>query len=227
LVALDAQNLGVFYVYCDPGDYFSRHQETELRQICPTIVFRKTAKSMSWGGVNTIENELIGFNQIRKEVDPEDLIMNVDADAVFISSSILERVEKSNADLIGHSITHFFEAEWDHSIKSPNITFHQGSCYFLRAKFTKKMAKEYLENSTEIISWVSTTCSVPPRAIPPDVTMGRIASMLNAKIEYTSYIVPKESSIIHLELTKDNYWHSFGRFLGIQQAGKHQVVKQD
>jgi hypothetical protein len=218
--------LGAIHIFCDLEDFFSEEQKSNLSQIIP-ITIKKTIKPMSWGGIKTVENELLGFNQIRKQVNPSDWIMNIDADVIFISSNVFNIVDGADADIIGNPATHVFEAEWDRSKKSPVVIFQQGSCYFVRAGFAKELAKCYLKNRKEIISWVCQMCHVPPDAIPPDVTMHRIASQLGANIQYNSYIVEKEKSIIHLELTKDNYWHSFGSLLGIQQCGKHRVVKRD
>ena len=214
------------YIYCDIDDYFSQDQIDGIKKICPDVVIRKTESSMSWGGVKTVENELYGFYEISKEID-DGYIMNVDSDLIFISDAILRHVSNSESDLIGNLMEVIFVSQLDESIKSDVIRFHQGSCYFIKSNFAKQLIVHYGKNRDAIIDWACRTCSVHYAAIPPDVTISKIAYGANAKIEYVDFFVSNDKSVIHLELTKNDHWSDFGKLMGIQSYGEHRIVKYD
>jgi hypothetical protein len=220
-VGLPSGLIGRIYVYCDPNDYFT---EAQVKDLGSGIIFRDTADRMSWGGVKTVENELVGFNEIRMEVAPDDLIMNFDSDAMLISQDVLTvAFADKSADVVGHGISHTFMASWDNKLASRPMTFFQGSCYFVRASFVRRMLVFYGANRGEIIKESMNTCFVLADVIPPDVTMTAIARGAGANMRLMSYVVKPEMSVVHLEMTKNDAWSGFGRLMGISAPGRHKV----
>ncbi|MFW5803791.1 MAG: hypothetical protein ACOCWG_01010, partial [bacterium] len=100
------------FIYCDVNDFFQDYQKEQLTKINNHLDIRKTPASMMWGGIKTIENELYGFSQIKKEIDLNDYIMNVDSDLIMISDNILKQVIDFNGkyDLIGQAVNMYFKA---------------------------------------------------------------------------------------------------------------------
>jgi hypothetical protein len=213
--------IGDIYIYCDLEDFFSADQVDRLGK----CIIKKTAAPMSWGGTNTVENELLGFSEISKEVEAHAYIMNIDADLIFVSSSILDVISRASSDIIGQPLTHIFKASWDQSVESPPYTFQQGACYFIRGSFVSDMLQAYGRHREEIISSVCSLCHVPVEAIPPDVTMRRTLEFTNGIVDYIDFFVGKDKSVVHMELTKDSTWGPFGKMMGVERFGAHNVVK--
>jgi len=219
--------IGNVYIYCDLEDYFKHSQLKALKKICPVII-RKTAAPMSWGGIKTVENELVGFNEIRKEVEESDLILNIDADTVVISKDIFSKaVSDLEADVIGSPVNTHFMASWDNSLRGEKITFQQGSFYFVRAALTLRMIQGYANNRQQILSEVARICFVPHTALPSDVTMSYIFKAIKANIKYYDFMVDSDKSVIHMELTKGLHWKPFGKLMGLQKTGNHVVLRDN
>jgi len=213
---INYDNFGTIYIYCDKENFFTEEQIKILND----YEVRETRSAISWGGIQTIENELLAFNDIRKEIDKDDYIMNIDSDAIIVSSSVFDKVISSKADLIGNPLELLF-TDSDQS----SFPFQQGSCYFIRAESTFQLLITYHKQKTEITNYVSTMCNLPIDCIPVDVTISNIAKRCNIKTRYLNFIASDDISVIHMQLTKNDYWKPFGRLIGLNKSGTHQIQK--
>jgi hypothetical protein len=133
LDGVKTKNIGNIQIYCDLTDFFNNQQLLELEKY--GCVVNKTITPISWGGTCTVENELLAFSKISKQIDSEDYIMNVDSDLIFLQGNIFSKISMCKEDLIGQPVIFDFHASWNKDINSGNVKFHQGSCYFIKSSF--------------------------------------------------------------------------------------------
>lgn len=222
LIIITTDWVKTIYIYCDANNFFNEQQLKELRGTNVNIIIRKTYAPMSWGGVKTIELELHAFNEVRKEIHPNDYIMNVDSDLILISDNIFETIAEMNADIIGQPIDTYFRNEKNPQERSKDVIFQQGSCYFIKASFVLSMIKTYIQDKENIINYICSLCFLSSDYIPPDITMNRISELAKGDIQYVDFFVGNKSAI-HMELTKNNKWIKFAETLGLKSHGDHVI----
>jgi len=202
------------YIYCDVTDFFTDEQLKQLKE----FEVRKTRSSISWGGIQTIENELLAFNDIRKEIDKDNYIMNIDSDSIIVSDSIFQKVSRLEAGLIGFPLELFFSES-----NQESLAFQQGSCYFIKSSAVLKLLKTYKDYRKEIIKEICDLTSLPLNSIPADITISKIAEKSKIKRKYLNFMATDDLSVIHLQLTKNDHWKPFGRLLGLNEFGQHHI----
>lgn len=213
--------IGQISIFCDSQDTLSEEQIKKLEEVVGDKQWSMnlTSKPMAWGGTHTIENELEAYEYISSMVNPWDVIMNFDSDAILISNTVMKNALINNVDFYGRPANVFFGDDPNEAIQ-----FAQGSCYFVRSGFAPKMLKFYQDNKDAIIQKVCEITKYKPENLPPDVTIDLIAKSCGASIKYDDFMVEENKSIIHLEFTRHDFWKPFSEFIGVE-PGKHDRYK--
>lgn len=223
--------MDVVYVYVDLEDGFSEAQTEKLRKVFigseVELIQKQTINPMSWGGYHTVESELHAYKEMA-ENSPNELflIMNVDSDLILLSDSIILKAMSSKCNVVGHLKDMIFRSSKNLLLFSERTQFFQGSYYFINSCLAPEMYHYYHSHKKEIIDFVCNLTFMPPETIPPDITMTRIVKMLGEPIDYQKFLADENVSAIHLELTKNKHWKSFGKMMGILDSGDHVIAKE-
>ena len=108
------------YVFMDQKKPFSEDEMATLRSIYPEIRFNPVY-GFSWASIETTLAELNSFTQVAQECEPDDFVVKVDSDILFLRSDKLARISGSKSQVVGD--TRFVDYQ-----------FMQGGLYLMRAR---------------------------------------------------------------------------------------------
>jgi len=213
------------YAYCSKTDPFTPEQKQKLENL--GVMCRETVHTMSWGGEYTVLNLLSGFKEISEAIDPDDYIMNIDSDTIFLSSKVLKDAVSSTEDFLGEKTINVYINPYNPSEKSKPFVYLHGSCFFVKGSLAKKMLQVYIDNKDSIFGTIKTLTYTEDCFVPPDHQVNLTAIKCKATIKTLGKInVPRDQSILHMELTKDDHWINIMKLLDIK-TGSHQIRRAD
>lgn len=115
----DENDIRNIFIYIDQKDIFTKEQEATLSLLSKKISFR-AIYNFEWGSPKSTLSELECYLTLSKEIaEPNDFLIKVDSDIIFIKSNKLGKLLKSNLHAVGDS--HFL-----------GYKFIQGGMYMIR-----------------------------------------------------------------------------------------------
>jgi len=126
------------YIYVDQKDVFTNDQIKELSNFSSKIIFRKI-NNFEWGSPKSTLSEIECYLSLAQEIkQPNDFMIKVDSDIVFIKSNKLQRLLRSKFHAAGDG--HFLGYE-----------FIQGGMYMIRMReIETNLSKVTLSNIENI-----------------------------------------------------------------------------
>jgi hypothetical protein len=116
------------YVYMDKGDPLSDKEQRLLQTASPfPIIFRLTRYPMASWGPKIQLSELKAYREIAGRMGPQDYLVKLDSDVLFISDDVFGFVVKSNADAVGTPVSSLHSSEKQEE-------YMQGGSYFISAR---------------------------------------------------------------------------------------------
>jgi len=133
------------YIYVDQKDVFTSVQVKALANLSSKIIFRKI-NNFEWGSPKSTLSEIQCYLSLAEEIkQPDDFMIKVDSDIIFIKSNKLHRLLRSNYHAAGD--THFLDYK-----------FIQGGMYMIRmgeiAQNLSKISLHDIENISQKINSV-------------------------------------------------------------------------
>ncbi|MFT5760225.1 MAG: hypothetical protein ACI9LM_005009 [Alteromonadaceae bacterium] len=134
------------YLFVDQKAPFSEEQCQTLINIYPDLIF-KTINNFEWASAESTKAEIDAFLDVVKNSLPNDYIVKVDSDILFLNSTKMSRIAASGLDAIG-------DGHWE------RYKFFQGGLYIIKVNVAervfsnfemddlKNMIKEKLNNIT-------------------------------------------------------------------------------
>jgi len=139
--------IGNIYIYIDKKDPFSSDQLKELKDSFPfSMEIKMTRRPLSWGGAKLLLVELAAFEEINRNIAPNDYIFKVDSDVLFISDRIFKKVIEENYDAVGQA-------------KPKPDEFMEGGSYFLKSTLVKRIVRSPISKAI-IYASSSWGCSI-------------------------------------------------------------------
>jgi len=135
----DQNDIRNIFIYIDQKDIFTKEQEASLSALSEKISFR-AIYNFEWGSPKSTLSELECYLTLSKEIAaPNDFLVKVDSDIIFIKSKKLGKLLKSNLHAVGDS--HFL-----------GYKFIQGGMYMIRLGEIIKQFSSVTLNDIEKIS---------------------------------------------------------------------------
>ena len=168
--------VGKVFVFMDCDHPLTEAQVGTLEQeVTRPLAITQTKHAMAWGGPYVIANERIAFDQVAKQVGPDDYIAKVDSDLIFLSDRTLAEVIETGADMLGQ----------------PNLNgcfrYTQGGCYFLKASFVPGLVAQPPEGEIES---VARRLGHERANCPEDAVIYSLARRRGGRIRFRSFYLP-------------------------------------
>lgn len=136
LLALNFPYLGKIYVYQNPGAPFSQKQIEQLRLLVGDRLVIGFLSQRYRISLSRVWWNLAAWREIEPQIGPEDWLVKCDSDILWIRPSVLEQVQKSDWELVGHAC--------DAYLHYSGFVFCQGGLYFLRASLLPRLRAQRL-----------------------------------------------------------------------------------
>ncbi|CAN0601570.1 unnamed protein product, partial [Ectocarpus sp. 12 AP-2014] len=79
---------------------FTDLMRSELTAIFPELNFSRLGK-IDWASVDTLQTELTAFYEASLDAGPDDFIVKVDSDVLFLSSGLINLIRRSSFNFVG------------------------------------------------------------------------------------------------------------------------------
>ncbi|WP_262793199.1 hypothetical protein [Catenovulum sp. 2E275] len=196
------------YVFIDQKAPLTKEQENSLIQIYPNIKFYPV-ENFAWASIETTMTEVNSFLKVANESEPENYLVKVDSDILFLKGSKLARISISGLDTIG---------DYRHT----EGQYYQGGLYFIKHKVIKQcfnhataddfkqIAKQWKGNFAEDLA-------ISQRLIDQGIKTNSTRLMLfpneYQNLKHANKMVRWEFAALHFVKDKQNMQHYFDSFI--------------